>query len=88
MSGGQFRTVSGRWKDHVAASGIDKTLPRREQAMAMLMFYAGFSAALDAAREIADYSDDDAVALLQGLEREIMQVEALASRVVAGVTPS
>jgi len=84
----QFRTVAGRWKQHVEASGIDKSLPRKEQALAMLMFYAGFSASLDAALEVAAFPEDEAIRLLSALQMEVRQVEAMASRFASGVEPS
>ena len=79
-----FLTVAGRWKQHVAASGIDQKLPKREQALAMLMFYAGFSAALEAALEVAEFEENEAMHLLQALQTEVEQVEAMASRLLGG----
>ena len=61
MSAQHFLTIAGRWRQHVEASGIDKALPRREQGLAMLMFYAGFSAALDAGLEVAEFPEDEAM---------------------------
>lgn len=83
-----FPTIAGRWKQHVEASGIDKALPRREQSLAMLMFYAGFSAALDATMEVADFPELDAMQLLSAMHTEVKQVEAMATRVLGGVQPS
>jgi hypothetical protein len=80
----QYATIAGRWKHHVAASGIDKTLPRKEQALAMLMFYAGFSAALDATTELAAFDEAEAVQILQALHTEVKQVEAMATRLLTG----
>ena len=79
-----FLTIAGRWKQHVAASGIDKALPTKVQALAMLMFYAGFSAALDASIEVADFPEDEAVQLLAALSREVKHMESLASSVLGG----
>ena len=84
MSNGTFLTVAGRWKHHVQASKIDRSLTRREQALAMLMFYAGFSAALDATMEVAEFDEQEAVQLLQALRTEIQQVEAMASHLLSG----
>lgn len=84
MSATTFLTIAGRWKQHFEASGLDKALPRREQALAMLMFYAGFGAALDATLEIADLSDQEAVHLLTALHSEIKQLEAMAGRILGG----
>ena len=81
-----FSTIAGRWRQHVAASGIDKALPRREQGLAMLMFYAGFAAALDAAIEVAEFPEDEAVQLLTALRREVIHMESLASSVLGGGT--
>lgn len=83
MSGGQFLTIAGRWKQHVAASGMG-SLPKREQGLAMLMFYAGFSAALDANLEVAEFPEAEAVQLLQALSTEAQQIEAIAARVLGG----
>ncbi len=80
MSAQQFLTIAGRWKQHVAASGIDKSLPQRELGLAMLMFYAGFSAALDATLEASDFPEEDAMHLLQAMHTEVEQVEAMATR--------
>lgn len=88
MSSTQFLTIAGRWKQHVAASGIDKSLSRREQALAMLMFYAGFSASLDASLEVAAFPEDEAMQLLSALQMEVHQVEAMASRILSGGTLS
>lgn len=84
MSGAEFCTIAGRWRQHVAASGIDKALSKREQGLAMLMFYAGFSAALDAGLEVAEFSEDEAMQLLTAMHTEVQQVEAMAARVLAG----
>lgn len=83
-SSAQFLTVAGRWKQHVQESGIDKALPRREQGLAMLMFYAGFSAALEAALEVAAFEEAEGVQLLQALRTEVQQVEAMAARLLGG----
>ncbi len=83
MSAQQFLTIAGRWRQHVEASGIDKALPRREQGLAMLMFYAGFSAALDAGLEVAEFPEDEAMQLLSAMHTEVKQVEAMATRVLS-----
>jgi hypothetical protein len=84
MSGKQFMTIAGRWEQHVQASGLDKRLPRREQALAMLMFYAGFSASLDAGLEIAEFPEGEAMQLLSALHNEVKQVQAMAERLLGG----
>lgn len=85
MSGpAKFLTIAGRWKQHVQASAIDKALPRKEQALAMLMFYAGFSAALDAAMEVAAFEEGEAIQLLEALRTEVIQVEAMATMIIGG----
>ena len=83
MSAQHFLTIAGRWRQHVEASGIDKALPRREQGLAMLMFYAGFSAALDAGLEVAEFPEDEAMQLLSAMHTEVKQVEAMATRVLS-----
>ncbi len=77
----QFMTIAGRWRQHVAASGLDKSLSRRDQSLAMLMFYAGFSASLEAALELADLDidDDTGAKLLEALRREADHVAAAAA---------
>ena len=88
MSSAEFRTIAGRWRQHVEASGIDKALPKREQGLAMLMFYAGFSAALDAGLEVAEFPEDEAMQLLPAMHTEVKQIEALAARILGGAQPS
>lgn len=78
-----FKTIAGRWREHVAASGMDK-LPRREQALAMMMFYAGFSAALDANLEVAEFPEAEAMQLFAAMHKEVQMLEAVATRVFAG----
>lgn len=80
----QFLSIAGRWRQHVAASGIDKSLPKHEQSLAVLMFYAGFSAALDANLEIAELEEDEAVQILIALDAEVKQIEAMAARILSG----
>lgn len=80
----QFRTIAGRWRDHVAASGIDKALPKREQALAMMMFYAGFAASLEAGIEVAALPEAEAVQLLQALQDEVKMIESLAAKLLGG----
>lgn len=80
----QFLTIAGRWKQHLTASGMDKALPTREQGLAMLMFYAGFSAALDASMEAAGFPEAEAMHLLNAMHTEVKQVEALAARILGG----
>lgn len=80
----EFLSIAGRWRKHVAAAKLDTVLPKREQALAMLMFYAGFSAALDAAQEVAMFSEDEAISLLTKLSEEVLTVEAIAGRVLGG----
>ena len=84
----QILTIAGRWRQCLQASGMDKTMPRREQSLAMLTFYAGFSAALEASLEISDLPEAEAVQILQALHVEVKQVEGLASRILGGITPS
>jgi len=84
MSAGEFLTIAGRWQQHVAASGLDTKLPRREQGLAMLMFYAGFSASLEATMQVAEFPEDQAMQLLAALHKEVQQVEAMATRILGG----
>lgn len=83
-----FPTIAERWREHVRISGLDKALPKRELTLAMLMFYAGFSACLDAGLEIAEHSDDQAMQLLQAMHVEVKQLESKAGEVLAaGLAP-
>jgi hypothetical protein len=88
VSRGEFLSVAGRWKQHVALTRIDNILPPREFALATLMFYAGFATALEASIELADLSEDEAVRLLQALHVEIAQLTAIAQRTLMGGKPS
>lgn len=88
MSTGQFLSIAGRWQQHVKATGIDKTLPRKELGLAMLMFYAGFSAALDATAETADYPEGEAVQLLSLMHTEVQQLAGVAELMTSGTLPS
>lgn len=83
----QFRTIAGRWKMHAEVSKLDR-LTERDQTLAMLMFFAGFSAALDATMEVADFPEGDAMQLLSHLHGEVEQIEAMATRFMSGVVPS
>jgi hypothetical protein len=88
MSNPQFLTIAGRWRQHAAASGIEHRLSKRDQALAMMMFYAGFSAALDAALELAEYPEDQAMQLMMSLSKEVQQVEAMATQLASGAQPN
>ena len=88
MSTAKFLSIAGRWQEHVKASGIDKTLPKKELGLAMLMFYAGFSAALDATAEAADFPEAEAMQLLILLHTEVQQMAGVAERLTSGQAPS
>lgn len=88
MNHSKFLTIAGRWRQHVAVSGIDKKLPLREQSLAMMMFYAGFAAALEAQLEIADCDEAEAIRLLSAMHTESQQVCALAERALSGGAPA
>jgi len=76
----QIMTIAGRWRHHAAASGMVNSMSTRDQTLAMLMFYAGFSAALDAMLEVADVASDDrhGARLIEALRRESELVAATA----------
>lgn len=85
MSGAPtFLSIAGRWRQHVAASGMDKRLSKRDQALAMMMFYAGFSASLDASMELAEYPEEQAMQLMEALSTEVQQLEAMATQQLTG----
>lgn len=79
-----FPTIAGRWQMHVEASGIDKALSRRDQSLAMLMFYAGFSAALDANLEVAEFPEDEAMQLFRLMHDEVKLIETIAAKLLGG----
>lgn len=69
-----FLSITGRWKQHVEQSGMDKTMSERDQSLGMLMFYAGFSASLEASVEIAEYPEDQAMRLLSLMHKEMEHI--------------
>jgi len=83
----QFLTIAGRWAFASKQSGIDR-LPRKEQTLCLLMFYAGFGCALEATTELAAFDEASAVGLLRALHSEVETVEAVATRLFSGATPS
>lgn len=62
-----FLTIAGRWKTHEA---ILADVSQRDRTIAMMMFYAGFAAALDACGEIAEFDENTGCQLLTALHRE------------------
>ena len=78
MSNKQFRTIAGRWKDHVQAAGLEEL-----QTRDMLLFYAGFAAALDATMELAEHDDLRAMRILSSLHSEAKAIAATAAAVIA-----
>lgn len=82
------KSIKGRWEEHAAVSGID-TWPNREKSLAIMMFYAGFAAAFEMMTgEVADLPEPEAMHVLSEIEREIAQIEALASRVLGEIKPN
>lgn len=78
----QFRTVAGRWKHASEVSGLASKLPKAELTLAMMMFYAGFQASMEAFMEIADnYSEEDGAGIMQLLHEELEKFTQLASMV-------
>jgi hypothetical protein len=84
VSRDQFLTIKGRWARCVAASGLDKILSRREQALAMMCFYSGFSACIEANVEMAELPDDQVAQLIAALQLKVHQVEAMATQIFSG----
>lgn len=83
-----FLTIAERWREHARISNMDKALTKRDLTLAMVMFHAGFSASLDAGLEIADFDDDRAFQLLQGLHAEVKAFEGKVGQVLAeGLAP-
>lgn len=85
----RVHTVAGRWRLHVNASGMEQVLSKQEQGLAMLMFYAGFGAALDAALELAEFEEETAVFFLEAMRREIDDLKDRATLILSpkGQTP-
>lgn len=79
-----FLTVAGRWRQHVAGSNLEKLVPEHIQTLAMLMFYAGFAASLDATMEAAELPEPEAMRVLDSLHTEVDQLAAMATRAMAG----
>lgn len=86
MTSKQFLTISGRWKQHAQAAGLDQR-PREEQAKAMLLFFAGFSAALDATMEIAELDELEAMRMLSCMHEEVKLVAGAAAAMTRAATP-
>lgn len=85
----KFKTIAGRWKEHAAASQLDLHLSKKDQTMALMMFFAGFGAALDATVEAAEFPEDEAIAILELLQEEFKSFTILACQVSnVGKTPS
>lgn len=80
-----FRSVAQRWADCCKRSGMD-AIPKPEKARGMLLFYAGFYAALEANMELADLSDEQAMRVLTAMHAEMRQFEALVTQAVLGGT--
>ena len=79
---GVFLTMAGRWAHNVKVSGLDQ-LPRAEQARALLMFVAGFSAALEATTELAAFEEADALRMLESLHAEVKLIATTGAALVA-----
>jgi hypothetical protein len=88
MSGNQFLTIAGRWRQHVQAGGLDKVMPKEQQRFAMLMFYAGFGAALEAANEVAAFPEGEAMQLLSALHQEFNVIANVALAAAPGTRPN
>lgn len=84
----EIKSITGRWKQHAAVSGIDKW-PAKEKSLAMMMFFAGFSAAFEAfTGEVADLPEAQAMHVMSAMQQEIAQIESLASQILGEMKPS
>lgn len=83
-----FLSVKGRWARCMARSGLDKVADSQTQGLAMMTFYAGFAACLEATLELGDRPDDEAQRLLAALHHEMAMVRGVAERAMSGGTPS
>ena len=72
----------------MARSGLDKVADSQTQGLAMMTFYAGFAACLEATLELGDRPDDEAQRLLAALHHEMAMVRGVAERAMSGGTPS
>lgn len=80
-----FRSIAQRWVDCCEQGGMN-AIPKPEKARGMLLFYAGFSAALEANMELANLSEEQAMQVLTMMHAEMRQFEAMATQAVLGGT--
>lgn len=83
-----FLSVKGRWARCVARSGLDKVADSQTQGLAMMTFYAGFAACLEATTELGDLPEHEACRLLAALHHEMALVRGVAEQAMSGGTPS
>lgn len=80
-----MKTIAQRWVASSQAMGLaNKPGPMR--AALMLAFYAGYSACIDATLDLADMTEEQAMAALQAQRSELLSVEAAAHQAIHGDT--
>lgn len=78
-----FLTIAGRWRRCSEASKLGEKLDQSQQTFAMMMFMAGFSAALEATTELADFDEAQAMKILRALHQEAKSFSDVATLVAA-----
>lgn len=81
----QFRTIAGRWEQlHEPKMA---SLTAQQRLASRLSYYAGFSDALDAMCELANFPDRDMGILLTAMRTEIANVASVAAMQLAPTGP-
>lgn len=84
-----MKTIAQRWAEaSQAGEATVAALPEIQRLAFQMMFYAGYNACLLATMELANLTDDEAMAALQAQRQELLEVEAMGLRAVSGVVPS
>ena len=78
----RIRTAATRWKLAAAAAGVD-AMPPHSQLAALLMYFSGFQAALEASAEIASLPRRQAAAALEELQAEVATFNQIAAAALA-----
>ena len=87
MTKRKFLTIAGRYRQSAQAAEFAK-LPERERTLALIVFYAGFAAALEATKELAEFDEDEALEIICAMAEEAQQFAAVVTRASEGKPPS
>lgn len=80
-----MKTVAQRWVESSQAMGVaDKPGPIK--AALLLAFYAGYTACIQATMDLADLTEEQAMAALEAQRTELLSVEAAAHQAIHGDT--